>query len=174
MSSARKNHAAALLGDGKVLIAGGSNGSNAIASTEIYDPETGAVNAGPALSTPRAGLSATTLMDGKVLIAGGNNGTADVATAEVFDSATGVVSPIGSSLASARRDHSAFLLPNNNHVLIVGGTSGGTALATAELFRPWDGNFHPTGSMSAARAGSSGSPLGLDGLLLVAGGTGAS
>src|SRR6185436_1563095 len=98
-----------------------------------------------------AGLSATTLMDGNVLIAGGsNNGTADLATAEVFNSTTGVVSTLGSSLLTARRDHSAFLLPNNNHVLIVGGTSGGTALATAELFRRWDGNFYVTGSMSAA------------------------
>jgi hypothetical protein len=168
MSSARKDHAAALLADGRVLIAGGSNGSNELGSTEIYDPETGAINAGPALSTPRAGLSATTLMDGKVLIAGGNNGPAHLATAEIFNSATGVVSPIASSLASARRGHSAFLLPNNNHVLIV----GGTALATTELFRPWDGNFYPTGSMAVARVGSTGSPLGLDGLLLVAGGTG--
>ena len=79
------------------------NGSNALASTEIYDPETGAVNAGPVLSTPRAGLSATTLMDGKVLIAGGNNGTADLATAEIFNSATGIVSVawqlVGSQLA---------------------------------------------------------------------------
>jgi hypothetical protein len=57
------------------------------------------------------GLSATTLLDGKVLIAGGNNGTADLATAEVFDPATGIVSVLASSLATARRDHSAFLLP---------------------------------------------------------------
>jgi Galactose oxidase, central domain len=172
MSSARKEHAAALLDDGRALIAGGSDGANALASTQIYDPETGAVAPGPAMSTPRAGLSATTLLDGKVLIAGGNSGTVDLATAEIFDPATGNVSTIGSSLVAARRDHSAFLLPNNNHVLIVGGTSGGTASAMTELFRPWDGNFYPTGSMSTARAGSSGSPLGLDGLLVVPGGNG--
>ena len=82
------------------------------------------------------------------------------------------MSALGSSLSAARRDHLAFLLPHNNHVLIVGGTSGGTALATAELFRPWDGNFHATAPMSAARAAATGSPLALDGQLLVAGGSG--
>jgi hypothetical protein len=172
MSSVRRNHAATLLADGQVLIAGGSDGTNALASTEICDPETGTITTGPVLSAPRAGLSATTLMDGRALIAGGSNGTADLPTAEIYNPATGILSLLGSSMAAARRGHFAFLLPNNNHVLIVGGTSGGAPLATTELFRPWDGNFYQTGSMSSTRADSMGSPLGLDGLLLVAGGNG--
>jgi hypothetical protein len=55
---------------------------------------------------------------------------------------------------------------------MAGGSSGGTALTTSELFRPWDSNFYSTGSTSAARTGSSGSPLGLDGLFLISGGSG--
>ena len=170
MSSARKDHAAALLADGRVFLAGGSDGATALASSEIFNPRTDTLAAGPALSGPRAGLSATTLLDGKVLLAGGNNGSVDLASAELYSPATGTVSALASWLAAARRNHLAFLLPNNNHVLIVGGTSEGNALSTAELFRPWDGRFYPTGSMSVARAGAMGSPLGLDGLFLVAGG----
>src|SRR5258706_6775223 len=103
MSSARKDHAAALLADGRVMILGGFNGSVALATSEIFNSETGAITAGPALSTPRAGASATTLLGGKVLIAGGNNGSTDLAAAEVYDPATGVVSVLGSSLVAARR-----------------------------------------------------------------------
>src|SRR6185295_3126319 len=38
---ARRSHTATLLHSGKVLIAGGSSDSNAIAVPELYDPETG-------------------------------------------------------------------------------------------------------------------------------------
>jgi hypothetical protein len=68
MSSPRVNAAAATLArwptesnqliDRQVIIVGGSNGSSALASTDIYDPETGEVSAGPALPGPRQKASA--------------------------------------------------------------------------------------------------------------------
>src|SRR5438445_622307 len=72
-------HAAALLADGRVLVAGGSDGPIALSSTDIFDPATGVASPGPALSTARAGSSATTLLNGKVLVAGGSDGTSDLA-----------------------------------------------------------------------------------------------
>ncbi len=67
LSSARENHAAALLPDGRVLIAGGWDGTtnassgnaNVLASTDIFDPTTGAVAPGPALAAPRMNFTAT-------------------------------------------------------------------------------------------------------------------
>ena len=41
MTAARADHAAIKLADGRVLIAGGRNGSNTLSTTEIFDPATG-------------------------------------------------------------------------------------------------------------------------------------
>ena len=172
LSTARKGHAAALLDDGRVLIAGGSDGAGTLDSVDIYDPATELVSQGPNLLSPRIGLSATTLLDGSVLIAGGSNGTGDLASAERYDVAAGAFSPVTSELATPRREHLAFLLPHNNNVLIVGGTSAGAAQASSELFVPWAGSFSATEAMSEARAGAAGSALILDGLILIAGGSG--
>jgi hypothetical protein len=174
LSSPRTTHAAALLADGRVLIAGGSDGFSALSSTDIFDPATGLASPGPALSTPRAGASATTLLDSKVLIAGGSDGTSELASAEVYVPAIDAFSATTGGLATARQGHLAFLLPFNNQVLIVGGTSGGAATVSAELFAPWNDRFRATGVLSEARAGAAGSPLKLEGRLLVAGGSGLS
>ena len=174
LSSPRKIHAAALLTDGRVLIAGGSDGTTALSSTDIFDPATGQGSPGPALSTARAAASATTLLDGKVLIAGGSDGPSDLASAEVYDPAVDSFSATTGGLATARQGHLAFRLPFNNQVLIVGGTSGGEPTASAELFAPWSDVFSDTGALSEARADAAGSPLSLDGRLLVAGGSGLS
>jgi hypothetical protein len=74
LGSARWDHAAILLSDGQVLIAGGraDSGGNFIplASTEIYDPATGVWTATGSLGATRAFHTATLLSDGQVLIAG--------------------------------------------------------------------------------------------------------
>ena len=168
----RMNHAAAVLGDGRVLVIGGTaDGTNALATVDIYDPVTRTVGVGPNLSTPRMSATATTTLDGKVAVIGGSNGSQDLASAEIFDPATGQITLSASSLATPRSGHNAFLLPNNNSILIVGGTSGGTDLNSAELYFPWTDSFQTTGAMSVARPGMTGSALGLDGRFLAAGGT---
>ena len=116
MSVPRMNHAAASLGDGRVFIIGGTaDGSNALASIDIYDPVRAQFRPGAVLSTPRMSATATTTLDGKVAVIGGNNGAAsgsqDLASAEVFDPATGQLSPSASNLVTARSGHQAFLLP---------------------------------------------------------------
>jgi hypothetical protein len=171
MSSPRMSFASALLADGRVLLIGGSNGTAPIASSEIFDPTTNAIAAGPALAAPRMSHSATTLLDGPVLVAGGSDGSGDVASAEIFSPVSGNFALAASSLVVPRRDHAAFLLPNNNSVLIVGGTSNTNELATAELYIPSTGSFIATGSPSEARQHASGAPLSQDGLLLLAGGS---
>ena len=138
-SGARTLHAAAALLDGRVLIAGGFDGTDPLASTSIYDPETNTVSAGPDLSTPRSGLTATTLLDGRVLVAGGAGASGELASAEIFDPATNAFTATDNTLSSARQNHLAFLLPHNNQVLILGGLAGGNPVAAAEYFTPWEG-----------------------------------
>jgi hypothetical protein len=95
MSSARHQHAAAVLANGRVLIAGGSNGSAALDSVDIFEPGIQATRPAGKMSKPRQGLSATTLLDGRVLIAGGSDGTAELASAEIFNSANGQINRWG-------------------------------------------------------------------------------
>ena len=196
LSSPRENHAAALLPDGRVLILGGWDGTtsapvppattgnaNILASSDVFDPTTGTVTPGPAMTTPRMNFTATTQLDGSVAAIGGTDGQNDLASIEVLSPAAGAFALSGAQLTTAREGHLAFLLPHNGNILVVGGTAGGAATASAELYTPWTGATSVTGAMASARSGASGSPLfetvqgnpvGIDGMLIVAGGQDAS
>jgi TonB family protein len=72
MSEPREFHTALLLGNGKVLVAGGLPASpgSPLTATEIYDPASGSFSSGPQLSGRHTGHTATLLQDGNVLVAG--------------------------------------------------------------------------------------------------------
>ncbi len=160
MSTARTAHAATLLTNGKVLIAGGwagdSTGWNAWATTELYDPSTGTFTATGRMTTARYFHTATLLPDGKVLITGGNNSIdggcfcGPLATAELYDPSTGTFTATG-DMTTARSDHTATLL-NNGKVLIAGGPTN-RSLASAELYDSSTRTFNATGDMHTARWG---------------------
>src|SRR5947209_14640774 len=71
MNAARFYHTATLLQNGKVLVAGGFDGSRYISSAELYDPASARWTRTGALSTSRGVHTATLLPNGKVLVAGG-------------------------------------------------------------------------------------------------------
>jgi hypothetical protein len=129
------------------------------------------------MTSSRSAHTATLLSDGQVLIAGGSmhlpqqfGGGSVLASAELYDPRAGTFRS-AREMTTARRMHSATLLPDDR-VLIVGGyDEGGTALASAELFDPATGTFSATGSLITARAGHTAILL-RTGAVLVIGGYG--
>ena len=171
MSSARRDHTATLLPNGKVLIAGGYNGSAYLSAAELYDPASGTFTATSAMSSARGDHTATLLPNGKVLIAGGTNGPlAAVNTAELYDPANGTFTATA-LMSSARVFHTATLLTNGK-VLIAGGSPDGSAVvATAELYDPASGTFTTTSApMTSAREFHTATLL-TSGKVLIAGGS---
>src|SRR5690242_3267980 len=64
MPVARDSHTATLLLNGKTLVAGGSDGTNALGSAELYDPITGSWTSTGSLHTRRQANTATLLLNG--------------------------------------------------------------------------------------------------------------
>jgi len=81
LNVARSGHAAILLPNGDVLIAGGHNGTTSIADVEIYDPDAGAWTVVGYMNIGRSGPSLSFLPNGKILAVGSGDNTT-----EVFDS----------------------------------------------------------------------------------------
>ena len=174
MGTERASHTATLLANGKVLITGGYNNTEVLATAELFDPATGTFTSTGAMSTPRFSHTATLLADGKVLVTGGSsdlgalstaNNSGDLATAELFDPATGTFTATG-TMKEVRSEHTATLLANGR-VLVVGGAADNVA----ELFDPVTGTFAPTtGQLTTGGRWGCTATLLNDGTVLIAGG----
>jgi Galactose oxidase, central domain len=173
------------LDNGKVLIAGGVDGSDTPSSTAYLCDATGAcaTKSGPSgMSSPRAYHTAVKIDSGapnnagKVLLAGGYTATGPAtptATAEFYDPATDTFSSTTALSGSARARHVAVLLDTHN-ILIAGGTDGTSNLSTAIEYDA--GGAPPTvaslSAMGQARAGFTGTLLTNGKVLIVGGVTG--
>jgi WD40 repeat protein len=171
MEIERAAHTATLLANGKVLITGGFNSTDNLATAELYDPTTGAFTSTGTMTTARSSHTATLLAqgpaasNGKVLITGGSNGGFPLATAELFDPVTGTFTATG-AMSELRLEHTATLLANGKVLLACG-----TADNVAELFDPSTGTFTPTtgGMLTPGRWGCTATLLN-DGTVLITGG----
>jgi len=136
MNVERSLFTAVLLGNGKVLVAGGATNSGMTATAELYDPATGTWTLTGSMQHPRylpQGQHAILLPSEQVLVVGGDNS----GTSEIYDPTTGQWGAL-TNLAGPRCGGATALL-KDGRVLIVGGTdcsNPDNKLLTAELYSP--------------------------------------
>jgi N-acetylneuraminic acid mutarotase len=184
MNTARADHTATLLQNGKVLVTGGdlapgyeSSGveyPGVLSSVEIYDPTANTWTPAASLLTARTQHTATLLASGKVLVAGGADANGNsVATAELYDPTSNTWTAAG-NLITPRILHTATLL-SSGEVLLAGGESlsGGAAivsgLTATELYNPSTNSWSATAAMASGVERHTATLLN-DGTVLVAGG----
>ncbi|MEO5818018.1 MAG: kelch repeat-containing protein [Gemmatimonadaceae bacterium] len=156
MTIPRRPYGVVLLGDGQVLVAGGTTtGKRIVASAELFDPATGKFSAAGDLLSPREKHTAVLTTDGRVLIAGGNTtttGDSRLATTEWFDSRSRQFSA-GPTMRHARHKTTSVALADGS-VLVVGGSSELAELHRGSSFTAIDGaanteRYYPTASVLA-------------------------
>ena len=149
--TARYGHAALLLSDGKVLLAGvfvtdAQEKKVPIASAEPYDPQSRSFSPLPELAFPRAGHSLTLLDDGSVLVIGGT--TAELPIELYLPAERRFVALAGTNLA--RSGHTSNRLEDCT-VLIAGGIDHtGATLADAVLFDPESAQIETAGLLNVS------------------------
>jgi hypothetical protein len=142
MASPRYAHAAVVLPDGRVLVAGGwartANDEPSQASAEIYDPVTGQWSGAGAMSVGRARLRMAVLPDGRVLAVGGlDPQLKTLASSDIYDPLTGQWQPTG-RLATAVMWPALGRLPDGR-VLVAGGATDASAhslTSVCEIYAP--------------------------------------
>ena len=131
-------HTATLLGNGKVLVAGGATsfGGPATTSAELFDSTAGTFTATNPMIAPHSAHTATLLQNGQVLVAGGagifyGHGINTISTVELFD-------PVAEDftatvdMATVRESQTATLL-NSREVLVTGGSDGTLGYSTTTI-----------------------------------------
>jgi hypothetical protein len=161
----RQDHGAVALADGRVLVAGGTEGPRQLDSVEIYDPDRDTWTSVKRMPEARSQFSMTLLADGRVLIAGGLVRGEPTRSSYIYDPSLDSwwFSP---SLASARLLHATVPLADGG-VLLVGGQRDGSG--TAERYDPRLRRFVLAGTLALPRMLAQAVAL-PDGRVLVVGG----
>jgi Kelch motif/Galactose oxidase, central domain len=179
LATGREEHTATLLPNGRVLVAGGTDGrGRVLASAELYDPVHNRWTSAGSMAATRIDHTATLLPSGKVLLAGGlvlPFPAPSLASTELYDPATNTWSPAAPMIESRTR-HTATLLPDGR-VLVVGGLTvtlqdGGlfpSLAREAEIYDPKADRWSATAPMGVSRLGQTATLL-ADGRVLVVGG----
>ena len=170
MHKARSGHVAALLPNGKVLIAGGADiDGGETASAEIYDPVSGKFSLTADMHPSCYGQNTAILLAGGKVFIGG------CGTSDLYDSATGTFDTTGgweiNFCCPVDIWPDAQTLLTNGEVLVTGGDPGDYIGSStfAGVYDPGAGRFRPTGPMSAARYLHTATTL-PDGTALITGG----
>ena len=177
MTTPRANAAAIRLGDGRVLICGGTSTGEiggVLSSAELYDPVARTFTRTGSMTVARTGQTITLLRDGRVLLTGGDKNAgyrSQLASAEIFDPKFGTFNVTG-AMSTPREGHTATML-RDGRVLIAGGSPNGIQATTgAEIYDPQSGTFSSTGHLHQPRVAHVAALLGSGKVLIAGGGRG--
>lgn len=133
LTQARAGHSAELLGDGRVLITGGTGAAGVLDSAEVFDPATLTSSAlANTLTSPRTEHTSTLLPQSETLLVAGEDTFGLLNTTEMFNPGTEAFRTLSPTVQILRSGHTATALLDGR-VLITGGQSSG-ALGDAEIF----------------------------------------
>lgn len=165
LGSPRHSHTATLLLDGRVLVAGGRDGSSDLESAELFDPSTGLWSPTMTMYSARSSHRAVRLPDGRVLVVGSGS---RVTNCEAFHPESGEWREVG-ELGIARGGF-ALVLTKGGAVLAIGGSdTRARPLRSVEVFDPRVSAWREGPELPVPRQGHAAVVLG-DGDVLVIGG----
>ncbi len=174
VGSTRRYHGASVLTDGRVLVSGGTTGSNTFAiypTSELYNPATrtwAATGSFPS-STKLAFHTSSRLPSGKVAAVGGVDGSGIVlASLFLYDPAVGTWST-GPSMGNTHSSHTTTTLADGRLAVVGGYGAGTTPTNRVDLYNPTTNAWTVATSLPTARARHAAEIL-FDGRVLVAGG----
>ena len=151
----RYNYGAALLGDGRVLVAGGigmpeaTRQAEGLPYVEIYHPATDAWSDERSMTDGRFGFQAVRLPGDYVLVMGGMSKGVVLKSAEVYSPSSDYWYSAADML-HPRTNYQALALPDGM-VLVMGGWDGQAALSSAEMYDPVHNVWTAAGRMGHPR-----------------------
>ena len=153
------------LGNGTILVAGGSYGDGAQASAWLYDPKSRSWLQTGSMAQDRVGHAATLLSDGRVLVTGGSLSVfpESMRPAELYDATSGTWTTVAPM--EFPREHATATLLADGSVLV----AGGHACEIAERYDPGSDTWRRAGTMLDVTMDHTATLLD-DGRVLVAGG----
>lgn len=192
MNKYRAGATSLVLPDGRVLVAGGSEGSSshnlsdvsdllgtAMKTSEIYDPATDSWSWGPNMSEPKAGAMSAVLNDGRWMVAGGiTHITIFGLDIPDFSDNISVYNPTTNSFSNAgsmkdKRALGAMTVMGNGNVFIAGGGGGDILnigpIKKTEVYNPSNNSTTRKTDLSTSSAFGVAVTLG-DGTAMVVGG----
>jgi N-acetylneuraminic acid mutarotase len=174
MPTAKSEHAAASLPDGRVLVCGGNYLNSSLgdydttAEAHIHNPVTNTWAAVASMPASKQSAAAASLSDGRVLVCGGQdiNGQA-TSEAHIYSPTANTWTAVA-SMPVANAAHKAASLPDGR-VLICGGLNASGSMSAAYIYNPTANTWTAVASMPTSRYHHAAAAL-ADGRVLVCGG----